>query len=237
VPTLADSTVSEGLYSTTFRVSALTSTPGVFFDSHPGSGYSLDNLAPGVPQGFAIEYYTGSGNALSWDPAEEPDFQYYRIYRSSSPEFTPSPNGLVQETASPAWTDPEIDEATVYYKITAVDFAGNESEPASAATVTDVPRPTDPERFALHGNVPNPFNPKTVIQYEVPAGGAPIEIVVYDAAGRRVRTLARSRETAGNKQVIWDGRNDEGHLVATGVYFYRMTGGDFVRTRKMLLLK
>lgn len=237
-PTLADSTIVGGLYATTFRVSALTATPGVFFDSPPDSGYSVDNLAPGVPQSFAIAYNTGGGNTLSWDVAEDPDFQFYRVYRSTDPNFIPSPATLVDETAVNGWSDPDFDGWNVHYRVTALDYSGNESDPAAAGTVTGIEEtPVDPKRLALYGNVPNPFNPQTVIRYDVPPGGASLKLVVYDTAGRRVRTLVEGFVAAGQRHVTWDGRNDSGQSVATGVYFYRMTSGGFVRTRKMVLLK
>jgi hypothetical protein len=96
---------------------------------------------------------------------------------------------------------------------------------------------TVPAEFALHQNVPNPFNPTTVIRYDVPAGDAVVTLRVYDVAGRLVRTLVDERQTAGRKSATWDGRNNRGITVATGVYFYRMQAGNFVQTRKMLLLK
>ena len=84
-PTLADS--ADTLIYTTYYVSAHTTTPSIFFDSPPDSGYSVDNIAPGVPQGFLLTYNTGSGNQLVWDDAPEPDFQYYKVYRDTDPNF------------------------------------------------------------------------------------------------------------------------------------------------------
>ena len=105
VPTLVDSTVVAGQHYSTFMVSGLTATPGRFFDSPPDSGYSLDNLAPGVPAGVAAAYGANSV-ILDWDDAPESDFQYYRVYRATDPMFVPGPGNLVQETAASGWTDP-----------------------------------------------------------------------------------------------------------------------------------
>jgi flagellar hook assembly protein FlgD len=60
---------------------------------------------------------------------------------------------------------------------------------------------------------------------------------VYNILGQKVRTLVNAYQEAGEYRIGWDGRDDRGHGVATGVYFYRLTAGDFVRTRRMLLLK
>jgi hypothetical protein len=108
--------------------------------------------------------------------------------------------------------------------------------PNPASGVGDEAEST-PTRFVLHQNIPNPFNPTTVIGYEVPAGGAEVSIVIYDVAGRRVQTLVNEYRGAGRYHAPWDGRNAQGSRVATGVYFYRMRAGSFVETRKMVLLK
>jgi len=234
VPT-ADSSAS-GIPYSVFLVTAHTTTPSIWFVSPPDSGYSVDNIAPGVPQSFAVAYNTGSGNQLSWDPAPEPDFQYYRIYRGNEEGFAPDSTNAVYQTATPGWTDPDYDDASVHYKVTAVDDAGNESDPAAPGTVTAI-EPSIPTTFALHQNVPNPFNPATVIRYDVPQGGGWVTLRVFDVAGRHVRTLVDGVETPGEKRATWDGRNNRGSRVATGVYFYSMQAPGFVETRKMVLLK
>jgi len=94
-----------------------------------------------------------------------------------------------------------------------------------------------PETFALYQNVPNPFNPVTTIRYDVPAGGGDVSLRVYDVGGRLVRTLVSGRQTAGEKAVTWDGLNEAGGPVATGVYFCRLIAGDFNEVRKMTILK
>jgi len=94
-----------------------------------------------------------------------------------------------------------------------------------------------PASFALHANVPNPFNPLTIIAYEVPTAGADVEISIYDVAGRLVRRLVDGRRDAGSYRVQWNGVDGNGAHVASGVYFYRMRSGTFSATRKMVLLK
>jgi len=94
-----------------------------------------------------------------------------------------------------------------------------------------------PPVFALSQNYPNPFNPTTTIDYDVPASGGHVTLRIYDVAGRLVRTLVNGSQTPGSKTVAWDGRSSTGQLVATGVYFYRMTAPGFVKTRKMVMMK
>jgi len=90
---------------------------------------------------------------------------------------------------------------------------------------------------ALAQNYPNPFNPATTIRYSV-RERARVQLKIYNVAGQLVTTLVdRVVEGGVEHTVAWDGRNDAGMRVATGVYFYRMTAPDFTKTRKMVLLK
>ncbi|MFH1501934.1 MAG: FlgD immunoglobulin-like domain containing protein [Candidatus Eisenbacteria bacterium] len=102
---------------------------------------------------------------------------------------------------------------------------------------TGVPDELTPESYKLRQNAPNPFNPKTTIRYDVPAEGGHVEIRIVDVAGRLVRTLVNERQTEGEKSVEWDGRDEAGNQMATGVYFYRLTAAGVEESRKMLLLK
>ncbi len=93
-----------------------------------------------------------------------------------------------------------------------------------------------PARFELHANYPNPFNPTTTIAYDLPKN-VKVRLVIYDVSGRKIRELVDASEPAGRHSVIWDGRDSSNGSVATGVYFYKIIAGDFVSTRKMILLK
>ncbi len=106
-----------------------------------------------------------------------------------------------------------------------------------AITPTDVEDPPLPTSFALHANIPNPFNPQTTIHYDIPSGGADVNISIYDVAGRLVHELVNEHRAAGTWSAQWSGEDDRGQRVASGVYFYRMRAGSFVDTKKMVLLK
>jgi len=93
-----------------------------------------------------------------------------------------------------------------------------------------------PDIFMLEQNYPNPFNPQTEICYSVPAGSN-VNLTVFDILGRKVRVLADGWETPGMKLVTWDGRDDRGVKVSSGIYFYRLQADDFVETKKMILSK
>ena len=93
-----------------------------------------------------------------------------------------------------------------------------------------------PKSFALQDNFPNPFNPTTTILFAVPRLSR-VEIAIYNVVGQEVRRLVDKTCSAGRYSVTWDGSNAVGGTAASGVYFYRMIAGDFIKTKKMLLLK
>jgi hypothetical protein len=96
---------------------------------------------------------------------------------------------------------------------------------------------TVPARTVLHPNVPNPFNPVTTIAFDL-AGSGHVSLRVYDVAGRLVRTLLAAKLAAGHGHAArWDGLDDAGNHVSSGVYFYRLVTAQFDQTRKMVLMK
>jgi len=96
--------------------------------------------------------------------------------------------------------------------------------------------PNIPSEFALYQNYPNPFNPITTLRYDLPENSL-VNIIIYDLLGREIRTLVNTTQDAGFKSVIWDATNDYGKPVSAGVYLYQIRAGEFVQTRKMVLLK
>ncbi len=93
-----------------------------------------------------------------------------------------------------------------------------------------------PLAYQLYQCYPNPFNPSTTISYDL-AKPSQVKLVIYDLLGRQVDQLVSGYEAAGHKKVVWDGTNSQGDKVASGVYFYRISTGDFEDTRKMVLMK
>jgi hypothetical protein len=93
-----------------------------------------------------------------------------------------------------------------------------------------------PPVYRLAQNFPNPFNPSTSITFDMPEKGL-VAIRVYNVAGQLVRTLFEGEKDVGTHVVIWDGRNNVGANVVSGVYFYKMETKGFSKTRKMLLLR
>lgn len=93
-----------------------------------------------------------------------------------------------------------------------------------------------PDHFDLGQNYPNPFNPTTVIEYALPERSN-VKITIYNVLGQKVRILKDQVEETGYKSVVWDGKDDSGVEMASGIYFYRIVAKDFVKTKKMTLIK
>ena len=94
--------------------------------------------------------------------------------------------------------------------------------------------PIAAENFALYQNYPNPFNPATAIMYQIPRRSH-VTLAIYNTLGQPVRTLVNTMQAGGMYSISWDGRNDDGRQVASGVYFYRLKSGDLIRSEKMIL--
>jgi len=124
----------------------------------------------------------------------------------------------------------EADTTTLFIFVDALsgDIVTGIDDPEGSASI--------PRWFALEQNYPNPFNPETVIEYHLPQSG-PVEMVIFNLLGQGVRVLVDEVKKSGSHQVRWDGTDGCGHRVTSGVYFYRLKAGEFIQTRKMLLLR
>jgi hypothetical protein len=93
-----------------------------------------------------------------------------------------------------------------------------------------------PQRFELGQNYPNPFNPSTIIAYQL-SEAADVDLAIYNVVGQRIRVLAEGALPAGRHQVMWDGRDESGQAVSSGVYLYRLVAGTQQQSRTMILVK
>ena len=121
------------------------------------------------------------------------------------------------------------DDASQTLEITRAEATGTITE-TSAKSVVAL------QTFALYANYPNPFNAETQMTYALPVAGA-VELAIYNVRGQRVRTLVQGVQAAGRYQIVWDGRNDTGAGLASGVYLSRLTSTQGVRVRRLLLIK
>jgi parallel beta-helix repeat protein len=152
-----------------------------------------------------------------------------------------------------------VQVGTKWYQAPPFDFEGNSrpnpksSKPDIGALENILGNPVTgiqnglnqmPNQFHLYQNYPNPFNPQTRIKYELPHSGK-VVLKVYNIVGEEICTLVDEVKPAGSFEVLWDGRDNTGYLVASGVYLYRIeaqdpsasSGQGFVQTKKMLLLQ
>ena len=208
-----------------------TTSPSVWFASAPDSGYSLDNIAPGVPANLAFN----GPDLLVWDPAPETDFAYHTVYGSNIAVLDSSAV-LIAQTI-----DPNSDVSASlhpYYHVTTLDHAGNESEAASVLnSAVDSPVISRaPLSFAVHAPRPNPFRNQTTVDFDLPQA-QDVGLSIYDVTGRRIRTLARGTHAAGSHRISWDGRGDDGQRVSAGVYFARLQAEDATVKRRLVLLR
>lgn len=114
-------------------------------------------------------------------------------------------------------------------------YAGFWRQLSIATAVADAPLP-GVYRNALLPNAPNPFNPVTVIRYEV-GEASPVHIEVYNVQGRLVRSLVHETRKPGRYELVWDGRDDRGMAAGSGVYLSRLRIGSFTSSRKMILTR
>ena len=219
---------------TTYRVVAAMEVGAII--SASASGYSIDNIAPGVPTGL-MATISEAGIHLRWDLSTADDFQYFDLEKSSTAEFS---NYQSIETADTAYLDTEYEiNVPVYYRLIAYDDAGNPSEysvTVDAAVLWADLGIAIPDEFAIHQNYPNPFNPVTTLRYDLPEQGH-VRITIYDMLGRDVKTLVNRYQDPGYRSIIWDATNDYGKPVSAGIYLYQIQTNNFLKTRKMILVK
>jgi subtilisin family serine protease len=219
---------------------AIQDADGTPSDRGAFGGPQNASRAPAPPQGLQVSRLTGpSRNVLAWTANAEGDLQVYVVYRGPSADFVPGAASFVATVPAGVLTyeDP-AGAAGDWYRLAAVDqsdAASGFSLAVEAPTTTDTP-PGIPQRFALHANEPNPFNPSTTLRFDLHAG-APVRLDILDPAGRLVRRLVQRWYDPGFHRVAWDGRDDAGRAVASGVYLSRLTAAGDVATRKMILVR
>ena len=232
-------------YNTTYywRVTASsnalgkTSTPGVYSFTT-----KLAAATPGSPANNVSD--VSLSPTLSWSAVNGAN--KYRLEVNNKNDFTGT---VIFDGDTISTTSKKISDLSYnyhyYWRVTALNNAGNLSDTSStfifttAGNVTEVEgsKSIIPDRYALFQNFPNPFNPTTVIRYALPADSR-INIVIYNILGQEIRELLNNTETAGYHEVVFNGNG-----LASGVYFYRIVAvsivnnKEFVSTKKLILMK
>lgn len=197
-----------------------------------GSIFSFGTASP-LSAGTWQATKTGPGNAVL------AVLQSFNIYRSSQPNARTTGTLIGAVNASTrTFTDSNPTAGALYYQITA-KYDHGESDPTNEAglrtrveeRITDIPI-----TYALEQNYPNPFNPETTIRFQLPKAGQ-VVLKIFNIIGAEVRTLMDAPYQAGYHRIHWDGKDNNGHPVASGVYLYRLQAGNFSQLKKMSLLR
>ena len=228
--------------SAEFVVYAYTGTDS--FPSLAGEGSSEDNIAPAAPTGLSVVQIdsTVAEVLVSWDANTEPDLGHYHGLRGIASGVYTDTAETIGKTRLFIDTD-LVANTTYYYAVEAIDE--NENASALSAEISILVRigvvgiedeNLLPDTYGISANYPNPFNPTTEINYQVPEN-AKVNIVIFNLLGERIATLVDRDLQAGYYTTKWNGRADSGKPLASGLYFYKMVAGDFSKTQKMMFLK
>lgn len=139
-----------------------------------------------------------------------------------------------------SWTVPNNITTTARIRVVQDNTEQNyeaESDDFSISVTTDIEDISElAQGYKIFQNYPNPFNPTTVISYSLPTAGI-IELSVFSSIGEKVITLVSGQQNSGNHSITWNGKNQNGYVLPSGMYYYSMTFKNFTQTRKMLLIK
>jgi len=209
----------------------------MYYAGSNGSNWEigLATSFPFIPIPIELISFTATSDGkeviLNWSTATETNNSGFSIERKSANSeyseigFVPG-FGTTTEPKSYSYTDTEVSSGKYTYRLKQIDFDGTfEYSPEVEVEVSA------PLKFSLEQNYPNPFNPSTVISYQLPIGGN-VTIKVYDILGNEVATLVYEYKPAGRYEVEFNPSS-----LPSGVYFYQLRAGDFVQTKKMVLMK
>jgi hypothetical protein len=206
-----------------------------------GMGMSQDKFMIGLPIAVTVGAFSGAlgegAAVLTWSTMLEQNIEGFNILRCESEEglYARINPRAIPSAGSASGAAYEFRDSTIalnrsyFYKLEEV--SGEQSKVVFGPYEVVCRAP-----FELAQNVPNPFNPTTSIRFTVPEDSY-VKLAVYDVAGRRIRTLIDKPLKANFYRVDWNGRNDAGRQVSSGMYFYRIQAGRHTQARKMLLLR
>lgn len=217
-------------------------------------GYGMGTSVSDIALPVILSSFTASASdkqvTLSWITESELDNLGFHVWRAIEKDGTyerittelirGAGNSSGKNTYS--FTDLNVvKNVTYWYKLEDIAFDGSSKMhgPISIRlqVVVNQTRAV-PSHFALYQNSPNPFNPSTTIAYDLPEA-TDVTLTVYNLSGQKVATLVTGKQKAGHYEVEWDGQDESGQAVASGVYLYRLETGKqgFVETRRMMLVR
>ncbi|MFQ5708440.1 MAG: FlgD immunoglobulin-like domain containing protein [bacterium] len=171
--------------------------------------------------------------------------QGFNVFRATSANARSNGTLITSLNATTiSFLDENLNKGTFFYQVTAVYDLGesgpsNEVQVEITTTAVADETPGLPTQYALQQNHPNPFNPTTLIKYSIPVSHSnqTVRLQIYNILGQKIRTLIAQKQTAGEYTIAWDGSSDLGVQVSSGVYVYQLRAGNFVQSKKMVLLR
>jgi len=163
---------------------------------------------------------------LSWGTVTETNNQGFEIYRNEEKVAFVDGKGTTTEKQDYSFVDKDLISGIYNYRLNQLDFDGTHRVVGELTAYL-----TLPGQFSLEQNYPNPFNPSTTINFSIPASGL-VTLKVFNVLGSEVATLVNEQKEPGSYEVSFNANN-----YSAGIYFYNIQAGNFVETRKMILLK
>lgn len=210
-------------------------------------GYAMGTSTSDISLPVTLTSFTataGDGEVtLRWVTESEIENLGFNIYRSTkyNDQFSIINDQLIPGAGNSSqrheyeYVDRDVTNGIKYwYKLEDVDYSGN-TELHGTLSATPMKRAA-PKEFRLYPNYPNPFNPVTTISYDLPEDGF-VELSIYNMRGEKVTTLTKSNQEAGSYRLNWDGTDQNGEMVASGIYFLRIVRGSYSNTSKMVFIR
>jgi hypothetical protein len=227
VLTYSDITLAPGNYE--YYITALFNAG----ESVPSNVEPVTIFLPAPQNPMAVTQYINI--LITWDEPASRDFSHYKLYRNMI-----MIDDNIMETS---YLDTNVPNGTYCYNVRAVYSGGYQSSLSTDAVIEHVQTNTDdviPATTSLIGNYPNPFNPTTNIKFSLKADSK-VSLIIYNIRGQKVKTLINENMQVGYYSIVWNGRDDSGKSLSSGVYFNDFNasgeGGDYTSVKKMILLK
>ena len=217
---------------TAFLVVARSSMGGKYWMSSAMTGYSVDNLSPSTPSSFTGLYAAGT-TTMHWTPVGAPDLAAYHVHRGARPSFTPDAGNLVAALTSTDLTDSP--GSAYVYKVCAVDVHGNESPYATLVPSGTLAVDEGGATLAFATPRPMPAHRSVVLEWSLSQDG-PVRLALFDAAGRRVRTLQDGPMSAGPHHAVFT-LDDAAGSLPSGLYLVRLEAEQRTIVRRVAMLR
>lgn len=219
----------------------------------PFAGVSAGDVPLSVSLSSFEATQISQGIKLAWSTESEVNNLGFGLYRNEGTSFDLNKaikigdyrthseligNGTSSQSSFYTFLDKNVENKTYTYVLSDFDAeTGEEIHTELAQTVSFKTSTNNTKlRYKLQQNYPNPFNPETTIEYSV-SEEVSVELTIFNVKGEIVRTLTATHSEATNGSFTWNGTDDLGKSVASGIYFYKLTAGDFSSTKQMILLK